>query len=373
MSRQIVASEIVSEKTDDNLDADAVEDYDIPQNLVEYGREIVKILSTMIDPDAGVKKGKDPKMLVPISYTRYSWVDLTPYQRKKTVCVWNELSQAKRDVVMKAVCSLPRTGAGAATISPNTNKNDRARLLHLYCDASLSSKWTGATQVKDRLTLDDKENPKDFYGQLADAFNNYVGYPYRNATAMHSDETPLGDGPLPGLDTAYEMCKELNPSAGLSTRPSRGGEWIISAHRDFKVDFTKAMKNYKLSGNHDAADPYEEFAKFCFGSEVIMYAFVLFQCEDGSSLNDLLGKLLPDSVARDTGILSPHSANTTLTTTPGVRTGRAPRSASSVASVPTAVVRTVVLEILLDDSAFVGQRVLHTHPSTAITQPFILL
>lgn len=326
----------------------ALDDEQIPEPMLSYGRELCKELAAMVNP---ASKGKYDTMMVAKCYARTEWNQLTEKQRKKVVQVWKDLPQETKDALMKKICS---AGPPAINISQNTNKNDRARLLHLFCDPSHTARWTAAIQVKDRLTLDDKENPNDHYGHLADCFNNYEAYPYRNVTANFDENSHAGDGPMPTLETAYEMCKDINPSAGLVTRPLRSSDWIVSQLRDFKAEWAKAYANYKLSGNHDAENPVEEFAKFCMGNEILMYAFVLFQGQDGANLNDMLGKTLSDFAVGDTGILSsPTVAGTVLSfsSPPVAKSSRAAtqgsRSGSTSSTGPPAP-RTIVLDITLD-------------------------
>lgn len=75
--------------------------------------------------------------------------------------------------------------------------------------------------MKDRPALDDKENSADYYGLLADSFNDYTLFPYKNATANYSEACPLGDEPIPGMEAALDLCQDINPSLGLELRPPR--------------------------------------------------------------------------------------------------------------------------------------------------------
>jgi hypothetical protein len=184
----------------------------------------------------------------------------------------------------------------------NTNKHDKARLLHLFCDASFFATWCAAHQVKDRAALDDKETPNDHWGYLADQFNDYERNPYKNLAVQFGDDD--GDeGSIPGLELVYKICKDINPSQGLDSRPLRDGEWIKTTLRDFKSIWCIAYDNYKRSGQQDAADPFDEFTGYFKGDEVLMYAFALFKGEN-QFLTNLLGKLLPNECSGDTTFIN---------------------------------------------------------------------
>ena len=102
------------------------------------------------------------------------------------------------------------------------------------------------------------------------------------------------------METAYDMCKEIDPQI-QTPNANRTVTWIKSKFRDsdFKALCAKAYSNYKASGNQDASDPQLEFAKFCNGDPILMYAFVLFGTDD--EMQDLLGKELASDVGSKFG------------------------------------------------------------------------
>ena len=95
------------------------------------------------------------------------------------------------------------------------------------------------------------------------------------------------------------VCHTINPSS--KNRPERDGEWVKKTLRAFKGDWSKVYERYRYqSGDQDAEDPYAEFAKFYAGDSILMYAFVVFENDDG--VVDLMGKVCPEDSISDTGI-----------------------------------------------------------------------
>ena len=158
----------------------AVDESQYPPIFDTRGRSIVKALLAMPNP---AKPGTN---MLPLSYNRCAWLSLTEFQRTKSVEVWNSLTQTERDKILNRFAptgySVGQSSAAAAAINMSTTKNDRARLLHLYQDATLTTTWSKLFQVKNREELDDKENRDAGWGELADVFNDYDGYPYKNVT-----------------------------------------------------------------------------------------------------------------------------------------------------------------------------------------------
>ena len=57
----------------------------------------------------------------------------------------------------------------------NTNKDDKARLIHMLNSPAFSSKFTSAHQVMNRAELDDKACHGEHWNDLAASFNDYEG------------------------------------------------------------------------------------------------------------------------------------------------------------------------------------------------------
>jgi len=150
----------------------------------------------------------------------------------------------------------------------------------------------------ERSELDDHENPPDHYGELADCFNDYEGYHYLNPT-FHPETKEA----LPGMDVAFGILKDINPCMGPDIRPPRGADWIKNELRTFRKCYNEIYSKFHASGNHDAFDIYLEFSKFFQGNTLVFYGFVLIK-GDEIVANELMGKLLVDIAANDTGILN---------------------------------------------------------------------
>ena len=65
------------------------------------------------------------------------------------------------------------------------------------------------------------------------------------------------------------------------------------------------FQNYTISGNQDAENIYDEWARFAapFNLDVVYYARALFTDQD----MDLLGKALPKEAQRDIGVIDPNN------------------------------------------------------------------
>ena len=189
------------------------------------------------------------RILIPVIYTRVPlWSGLTISQRTSVKEVWNSLlTAAQKDTILVNVrsdLSNIATGGGRDQ-TLNTIKDDKARLLHLLMDVQSSSHWTGtgAHQVQSRAELDDRQNPVDHLGYLADAFNDLERSPYRNITTGYDEDGEVL-GAIPGMDVAYEICKEINPAT--TDRPNRNGAWLKDQLRTFKAQWAKVYDgNYK--------------------------------------------------------------------------------------------------------------------------------
>lgn len=244
---------------------------------------------------------------VKLYWSRAKWDKLTEIQRVICANAWksidDETQLAWENEIKKAKAPKPFTmaapdAAPSVVTNQNTNIHDKARLLHLLRDPSYASTWSAAHHVMNRSELDDKQCHPQHWNKLAAAFNDYDGVIYQNATILYD-----GDGKElccnSGMGVAYEVCNTINPSS--KNRPERDGEWVKKILRGFKGDWSKVYERYRYqSGDQDAEDPYAEFAKFYAGDTILMYAFVVFDNNDG--VVDLLGKVCPEDSMSDTGI-----------------------------------------------------------------------
>jgi hypothetical protein len=145
-----------------------------------------------------------------------------------------------------------------------------------------------------------EKEPKFFFTfpVLADHFNDYARYKYYNPTINFGFDN-IDEGPKPRFESAYEICKELNPCRSLDLRPLRDGLWIKNTIRDFKTEWSIIYDKFTRSGLQDGSDPYAEFEKYYRGNEIVMYAFAVFDGED-KTLNNLMGKVCPEDSSGDT-------------------------------------------------------------------------
>jgi len=153
----------VNDKEIVQLDSD-VEDFTTPIIFIENGRNVIKLMCLEPHPSKANKK------LLPESYSRCDWLSLSPYQKKQAVNAWNSLSTSKKDCINVNISNQKNQRRGLSSISggddlvkinTSTNKHDVARMLHIFVDSQFASLWTSVHQVKDRVSLDDKEHDPD--------------------------------------------------------------------------------------------------------------------------------------------------------------------------------------------------------------------
>jgi hypothetical protein len=191
-----------------------------------------------------------------------------------------------------------------------TNKHDKARLLHIRADPNLSSIWTKALREKNRVELDSSKSTDymDPFQQLAEEFNDYERNIYYNCcleyfmnpvtrTATEKKDSLGLPVYVPGLECIGKLCYDINPTS--ANRPMRDGGWIRSTYRSIRPNITKALENYNKSGNQEAENIFDEWVNFSshFGDDVCVYARAVLNTE----LLDQLGKALPSNMKRDSG------------------------------------------------------------------------
>jgi hypothetical protein len=86
----------------------------------------------------------------------------------------------------------------------------------------------------------------------------------------------------------------MNPTD--SSRPSREAEWIRSQYKEMRSKLTLVREKIKRSGNQENENKYDEWVKFCEGSDVIAYAKSVLS----DDIMDQFGKALPGENQSDT-------------------------------------------------------------------------
>ena len=156
--------------------------------------------------------------------------------------------------------------------------------------------------------MDDKEHDPDYWGQLAEAFNDYERNYYGNITCLSEiDQITFmvkNIGPAPGHESAWELCQDIDPTLGTFKRPLRDAAWVKEQFRTFKSSWILIYNNYKASGHHDAEYSEAEFNNYTGGKVIYLYAFVLFNETDMTLANSMMGKTLPNYASNDSGILN---------------------------------------------------------------------
>jgi hypothetical protein len=239
------------------------------------------------------------------TYTR--WEKLDSDQRGKVVLFWsNSLKERTRRRVLDA--AREKIAAGVSEENARqaiTSKHDKARLLHLRVDPGAQADWTAALREKTRSQLDSKDPRADPYNRLAEKFNDYEHCRYQNAVVVPNKLSQHGCYiPVAGMESLALHCHDINPTA--TGRPIRDAGWIRTQYKDLKSKITICFQNYEKSGNQEAENVYDEWAKFScsFSNDAVTYARALFP----DSMMDQLGRALPSEVQRDTGVVD--AANT---------------------------------------------------------------
>lgn len=291
---------------------DALDEGPVPLVIQKYARQVIQVLSQLPRPN------NPGKTVLAKYHTKTLWGSMDEKQRAAIIAAWEGLAKEKKDEITEqiqssAVAIINSTIVENGSTTPGqqivqaTNKHDKVRLMHIFVDPSFAMTWSSAHRPKERPALDDHDNTIDYWGILADAMNDYDKCKYINCTATVEGVTGTMKR-KPGMETAFTICNEINPSLGLHVRPMRDAAWIKSVLRDFKKDWAVIYSNYTKSGEQDGCDRQEEFARFYQGKEVIMYAFALFGEQDIERHNNMLGKTIPDGAWSDSGILNNGAA-----------------------------------------------------------------
>lgn len=114
-------------------------------------------------------------------WSRNKWDKMKESQRASCHAAWCKLTSEEQFTLIQDIeASRPKVvGVQSTDLVPfstqNTNKDDKARLLHMLNSPAFSSKFTTAHQVMNRAELDDKACHGEHWNDLAASFNDYVG------------------------------------------------------------------------------------------------------------------------------------------------------------------------------------------------------
>ena len=114
-------------------------------------------------------------------WSRNKWDKMKESQRASCHAAWCKLtSEEQFSMIQDIETSKPKAaGVQSTEVAPfstqNTNKDDKARLIHMLNSPAFSSKFTSAHQVMNRAELDDKACHGEHWNDLAASFNDYEG------------------------------------------------------------------------------------------------------------------------------------------------------------------------------------------------------
>lgn len=212
---------------------------------------------------------------------------------------------------------------------PAATFNDICRLIHVAGDPAHTGLFTAAFQPMSRDELDrSPADRRDPWREIAARYNDYELCQYTNATVEQDGRS------VAGLEAAYRVGQSWNPAD--CTRPPRDASWIRTHLGNLRKHFTKTRENFHRSGNQDAENIADEFAKFCqLGTHIgmyVLYAFVVWRDE----MQSFYDRRLPQEWIREEGIGDSDGeadANISISSS-RLDDSSAPRSLSSVTSAP---------------------------------------
>ena len=216
------------------------------------------------------------------SYAKYCWDSMDERFRRIAVEAWltgisEETRESIRAKFPKKAISVPNSNGTRAV---PTSINERARVLHIFCDPENRVSFTEMFQPLTRLQLDDRENRDSAVRTIVDNYNDFIVYTYINATSDYEWDVATRTNKCTGranlgMEIAFELCHAINPQD--STKPIRSVEWFQNTFKQFRTDYTRCHENYHKSGNHDAEDIYFEFYKFCKGSTRCLHLIIQYK------------------------------------------------------------------------------------------------
>eukprot|EP01032_Pedospumella_encystans_P033088 gene33088-37389_t len=204
------------------------------------------------------------------------WAELTPAQKTKAALFFekNLPNKVREQLLEHARADILTESTAAAERRAMTNKNDKARAMHVMKDPAMKGNVSMALREKSRAELDDPNAP-NYFQLIADAFNDYETYKYHNMALVPDSLTDKGTyRARDGMESIAAETWEINPTA--KDRPLRDGGWIRTTWRDLRAKLSVCWANFKRSGQQDAENLFDEWCKFskAFNNDVITYAYV---------------------------------------------------------------------------------------------------
>lgn len=141
-------------------------------------------------PLAAIKSGK------PFWKTFLKWDKLSIEQRNKTVLFWrhNIVEEARVGILDGVRAALGQQVVEERARQVITTKHDKGRLVHMRVESDAAADWTEALREKTRPQLDAKDQypEADPWNRIAEKFNNYEKYAYKNAVVAPNRYDALG-------------------------------------------------------------------------------------------------------------------------------------------------------------------------------------
>jgi hypothetical protein len=234
------------------------------------------------------------------SYITTKWAKFEVNQKARVVVFWEEnITKAAREYILEEVRKLIGKEINVEKERCYYTKHDFARIIHLRVDPAAAADWTAALREKSRLELDARHDADaDPWNRLVEKFNNYEQYNYANNSILGNQISASGlPAVVPQMEALAKICYDINPT--YPNRPLRDGHWLRDSYRKLKNRITPCFNNYTKSGNQAAENEYDEWVNFAERDTVVAYSRAVLTLDN----MDRLGRLLPEVVQRDTGIL----------------------------------------------------------------------
>ena len=241
------------------------------------------------------------------------WDKLKEPQRNKVVTFFEvSLDVAKQDEVLAKVAAASTVEESAsATRQAMTNKNDEARLLHVIFSSAMRGQFDAMRRDMARTELDARKNGQ-YYEDPASVIATFYNDPANKFTnnSVHAGQlTAAGTYvPVAGFENIAKNCHDIDPSA--PNRPLRDGAWVRKEWKKLKTQITLAYMKWNVSGQQDAEGGLlialaDNFDSFNSGHDIVLYSVTLCQYHDWQQL----GKLVPNGIGRDTGLIDPDNSS----------------------------------------------------------------
>lgn len=169
-------------------------------------------------------------------------------------------------VVESAMAMSEELEQNATASAVQTNKDDIARLLHLYKEPIAQRHWTDLYSILSRPELDARKSGGEYgiaanpLASLAELFNDYDNFSPQNLMVRYA--TPAAGG-RPSKVCPYQasasewsylatFTHELDPSNVSRKNIIRGPDWIKTQWADVRKNLHQMFVQYNRSGQHDA-------------------------------------------------------------------------------------------------------------------------